>query len=153
MTTLLPLRLFRSSCAIRPCRMPHLHFIYKIYHTAHAANVAYVRSMYTPRLPPPSPCAIRVCIWQGRRLHDRQLRVHYFICTLCLSAFQTFILRGTFAALARRRYCRLQITVNNRTANICPHLFAEPQANQLRASLAAGNLQLAAATSLHVASS
>lgn len=62
MTTLLPLPLFRSSCAIRPCRMPHLHFIYKIYHTAHAANAAYVRSMYTPHWPP-SPCAIRVCAY------------------------------------------------------------------------------------------
>lgn len=151
MTTLLPLPLCRSSCAIRPCRMPHLHFIYKIYHTAHTANAAYVRSMYTPRLPS-SPCAIRVCIWQGRRLHDRQLRVHYFICTLCLSAFQTFIFRCTWPpwlAVGIVVY-KLQLTTAQRTF---AHLFAKPQANQLRVSLATGNLQLAAATSLHVASS
>lgn len=145
MTALSPLPLCRSSCAIRACRMPHLQFIYKIYHTAHTANAAYVRSMYTPRRPSVCVC---VCIWQGRRLHDRQLRVHYFICTLCLSAFQTFIFRCTWpplppllAAIVGIVVYKLQLTTAQR--GTFARLFAEPQANQLRASLATRNGQLA----------
>lgn len=119
MTALSPLPLCRSSCAIRARRMPHLHFIYKIYHTAHTANAAYVRSMYTPRWP--SPCAYDKGV-------DYMTASSVFIISFAHCAYQhfkhLFSLTCTWPPrlASSARYCRLQITVNNRRENICPPL-------------------------------
>lgn len=66
--------------------------------TLHTRLTRRMCALCTRRVDRPCVC-VCVCIWQGRRLHDRQLRVHYFICTLCLSAFQTFIFRCTWLPL------------------------------------------------------
>lgn len=115
--------------------------------TLHTRLTRRMCALCTRRVHHPCVC-VCVCIWQGRRLHDRQLRVHYFICTLCLSAFQTFIFRCTWpplpsllAAIVGIVVYKLQLTTAQRAT--FARLFAEPQANQLRASLATRNGQLA----------
>lgn len=85
MTALSPLPLCRSSCAIRACRMPHLQFIYKIYHTAHTANAAYVRSMYTPRRP-----SVCVCVCAYDKGVDYMTASFVFIISFAHCAYQHF---------------------------------------------------------------
>lgn len=79
------LPLCRSSCAIRACRMPHLQFIYKIYHTAHTANAAYVRSMYTPRRP-----SVCVCMCAYDKGVDYMTASFVFIISFAHCAYQHF---------------------------------------------------------------
>lgn len=124
MTALSPLPLCRSSCAIRACRMPHLQFIFKIYHTAHTANAAYVRSMYTPRRP-----SVCVCVHMTRASTTwppascSLFHLHTVLISISNIYFPLYLASSASSARRHRRYCRLQITVNNRTErNICPPL-------------------------------